>query len=146
MRKVIVSAIALALILGASPALAQVAGTWVGTGDGKAYPHPGVIIHPWQQWKGEIPDAQDVFSGEWSDEDGNYGIFKGSPVPSIPEVVVFRGEWYWYDPDGFSDQPVLGGDFEMIFHFMDEYWCEGTWTSVWISSSSDKGTMKGWKD
>jgi hypothetical protein len=145
MRKIILIALAAMFIIGATPALAQVAGVWEGTGSGNAHPHPGVVIYPWQQWTGEIPKTLDVFSGKWSDKAGNYGIFEGKQVPSIPEIVAFKGSWYWNDPDGPSDKPVYGGDFEMRFHFMGgNFWCEGTWTTIWISSSA-KGTMKGWK-
>jgi hypothetical protein len=134
------------MLVAAAPALAQVAGVWAGEGKGNCFPHPGTEIHPWQNWKGVIPNSMDIFKGKWHDADGNYGIFKGKPVPSIPEIAVFRGSWYWYDPLGSSDKPVYGGDFEMIFHFMDSerYWCEGTWMTIWPSISA-QGTMKGRK-
>lgn len=142
--KALLVALLLVLALGATTASAQIAGTWKGTGTGDAYPYSSVVIHPWQSWKGEIPNSQDVFTGDWYDADGNHGTFRGTPVPSIPEVVVFKGSWYWFDPASPSSRPRYGGDFEMTFHFMEGYYCEGIWTTIW-PSSSDQGTMRGRK-
>jgi hypothetical protein len=148
-KKLILTALVVVVLLGATPLAAQLYGTWAGTGEGCCYPGPGVVIYPWQTWKGEvyISSYQDVpiFEGEWWDADGNHGTFKGKPIPSIPEIAVFRGEWTWFDPTGTSARPRYGGDFEMIFYFMSSHpYCEGTWTSIWPSPGLP-GTMKGEK-
>jgi len=88
MRKLLLTALGAAILFGAAPALAQLYGTWAGEGDGYCYPRPGVVIYPWQTWKGVIPDPTSTdkmtFKGEWFDEKGNHGTFLGTPVPSIP--------------------------------------------------------------
>jgi hypothetical protein len=142
MRRIILATTALVLLVAATPIAAQLAGTWVGTGTGNAYPSSGVVIYPWQEWKGEIPDAEDVFVGEWQDSLGNHGTFKGAPVPSpIPEERCFDGEWTWYSPE--SDIPIVGGKFKITFWFLEGY-CNGNWTTIWLSTS-DRTTMIGWK-
>lgn len=144
LSKIVAMAAVLVLALGATSAFAQLAGIWEGTGTGNAYPHPGVVIYPWQNWKGEIPNSQDVFTGEWYDANGNHGIFKGEVEFSpIPEIAYAKGAWYWYDPLGPSTQPVYGGDFEMTFYYLDGR-CNGIWNTIWPSTSA-QGTMKGWK-
>lgn len=136
-------------VLGASPLAAQLYGTWAGTGTGNAYPHPGVVIYPWSVWEGEVYISPDqdapIFEGKWYDELGNYGIFKGNVLPISPssDQEICLGEWFWYDPAGTSDEPVYGGDFKMTF-WLEEGSCNGSWTTIWISSS-DKGTMRGRK-
>jgi len=143
-KKTILTALAVILLLAATPGFAQLAGTWAGTGRGDCYPRPGVVIYPWQEWKGFIPNSEDVFSGEWWDADGNHGTFKGTPVPSpIPEERRFEGKWTWYDPLSPTPDPVVGGKFKMTFYFLDG-WCEGNWTSIWPSTST-ACTMKGEK-
>jgi hypothetical protein len=140
-KKLLLTGLAVILLLGATPLAAQLAGTWAGTGEGCCCPRPGVVIYPWQEWKGEIPNSQDVFYGEWCDADGNHGRFEGKPIPSIPEIAVFRGFWTWETPQGI----FRGGEFKMIFYFMSsEPYCEGTWTSIW-PSPCPPGTMKGEK-
>jgi len=142
-KKTILIALAVILLLGATPAFAQLAGTWVGKGAGSCCPYPGTTIYPWQEWKGEIPDSQDAFKGKWCDEQGNKGIFKGEiDWISITEAVC-KGSWYWYDPAGISAKPVYGGDFKMTFYVFGGD-CKGKWTSIWPSPSA-VGTMKGYK-
>jgi hypothetical protein len=141
--KALLITLVLVLALGATPAFAQIAGTWEGTGRGSCSPHPGVLIYPWQTWKGEIPSTEDVFSGEWWDSDGNHGIFKGEIDWVSITVAICKGRWYWYDPTGPSAEPIYGGDFEMKFYVFEEY-CEGIWTSIW-PSPSEQGTMRGRK-
>ncbi|NLI98699.1 hypothetical protein GX441_08595 [bacterium] len=144
MRKILIAAIAVALILAASPAMAQLAGVWEGTGKGNCYPRNSTVIYPWQQWKGEIPATQTTFSGTWNDSLGNHGTFKGKiEFSPIPELAKAKGSWYWFDPLGPSTQPVYGGDFVMDFWFTMNR-CNGNWTTIWPSTSAE-GTMKGWK-
>jgi hypothetical protein len=139
--KKLIIALAVILALGATPLAAQIAGTWEGTGRGSCYPHPGTVIYPWQNWTGEIPLTQDVFSGEWWDANDNHGIFKGEIEWTSVIVAICNGSWYWFDPTG-TAEPVYGGDFEMKF-YVCERTCTGTWTSIW--PSPEPGTMKGWK-
>ena len=143
-KKLLLAVLAVILLLGATPAFAQLAGTWEGIGRGEAYPPCHPPINPWQTWKGEIPLTQDVFTGEWWDADCNHGTFKGVVEFSpIPELAYAEGEWTWYDPTGPSNEPVYGGDFEMTFYILEEI-CEGTWTSIWPSPGLP-GTMRGRK-
>ncbi|MBN2379643.1 hypothetical protein JXM67_07575 [candidate division WOR-3 bacterium] len=147
-KKLVLGIIAAVLLLGATPAFAQLLGTWQGTGRGNCYPHPGVVIYPWSAWNGEVYISPDqdapVFEGEWYDELGNHGTFKGNVLPlGTPDQRFCRGIWTWYDPTGTSDKPVYGGDFEMTF-YLEEGACRGTWTTIWISSS-ERGTMRGRK-
>lgn len=140
MRKLLLVALAATLIIGATPALAQLSGTWAGTGKGAAYPPSGEIIYPWQNWQGEIPNSEDSFSGEWWDADGNHGKFYGKLAPyCTPETIVFKGYWTWETMAGI----VKAGEFVMDFYFLEDY-CEGTWTSIWPSPGIP-GTMKGKK-
>jgi len=139
-KKTILTALAVILLLAATPAFAQLAGTWAGVGAGSAHP-PGTVIYPWQEWKGFIPDSEDAFYGEWCDADGNHGKFKGKLVPSpIPEERHFKGYWTWDDPSSVSKK---AGDFHMVFYFLEDY-CKGTWTSIWPSPGFP-GIMKGEK-
>ncbi|TET23355.1 MAG: hypothetical protein E3J71_03055 [Candidatus Stahlbacteria bacterium] len=143
-KKILIAALAVIFLAGATPIAAQIAGTWEGTGRGCCYPRLSTVIYPWQEWKGEIPNSQDVFTGEWWDADGNHGTFKGAVEFSvIPELAYAEGEWTWYDPTGPSHEPLYGGDFEMTFYILEGR-CEGTWTSIW-PSPSDHGTMRGRK-
>lgn len=134
--------VALILAIGATSAFAQLSGTWKGTGTGFCYPRNSVVIYPWHEWKGEIPNSQDVFEGEWWDHLGNHGTFKGEVEFSpIPEIATAKGSWYWYDPLGPASRPKYGGDFEMTFWFLEGK-CEGTWTTIWPSPGAI-GTMEG---
>lgn len=140
--KTLIIMLVLLLAVAATPAFAQLSGTWKGTGRGNAYPRNSTVIYPWQNWKGEIPNSQDAFTGEWYDELGNTGTFKGEvELSAIPELARAKGSWYWYDPLGASNVPVYGGDFEMDFWFTMGT-CEGTWTTIWPSTSA-QGTMTG---
>ncbi len=140
-RKLLVAALAAAVLLAASPAFAHLSGAWEGTGTGYCYPRSSIIIYPWQDWQGQIPNAANSFTGTWNDALGNHGTFKGSPAPSIPEIAVFKGTWTWFDPDGSSTIPVYGGDFTMTFYILDDT-CAGTWTTIWPTPYK-VGTMRG---
>ena len=148
MRKSLFAAITVILLVGAVPAFAQLYGTWAGNGKGCCCPHPGVVIYPWQNWEGEVYISSDqdapIFEGKWWDEDGSYGYFKGNIYfPPIEEQAIAEGEWTWYDPDGTSAEPVIGGKFKMTFAFLEGY-CKGTWDTKWISFCQ-RGTMEGKK-
>lgn len=150
-NKLVLGVLAAALLLGATPAFAQLLGTWEGTGLGNCYPYPGVAIYPWSIWKGEVYQSPDediiLFEGEWYDELGNKGIFKGKILPfATPGKRYFKGKWFWYDPAGVSAEPVYGGDFEMTFYLAatDPPYCKGEWKTHWPSMTA-VGTMKGKK-
>jgi len=140
MRKLLWVAIAATLIIGATPALAQLAGTWAGVGKGEAYPPSGEILYPWQHWKGFIPDDEGSFSGKWYDGNGNHGRFEGKPAPSsTPEIKSFKGYWTWETEAGI----IKAGEFVMDFYYLEGY-CKGKWTSIWPSPGLP-GVMKGEK-
>ena len=142
-KKILLTGLAVILLLGATPLAAQIAGTWEGTGTSCCCPHPGTIIYPWQKWVGEIPNSEDVFTGEWKDSLDNRGTFKGEILWISTTVAIARGSWYWFDPTGPSHEPVYGGDFEMKFYVYERE-CTGTWTSIW-PSPCEQGTMRGRK-
>jgi len=142
-KKLLLTALAVTLLLGATPLAAQIAGTWEGTGRGCCYPRLSTVIYPWQEWKGEIPNSEDAFSGEWWDADDNHGTFESEIVWVSVTLAIARGSWYWFDPTGPSHEPVYGGDFEMKFYVYERE-CTGTWTTIW-PSPSELGTMRGWK-
>lgn len=147
-KKIIPGALAVTLLLGATPVAAELYGTWGGTGNGECYPHSDVVIFPWSVWKGDvyISPEQDapIFEGEWYDETGNYGTFKGNVYfPPIEEIAIAEGEWTWYDPESDSNKPVVGGKFKMTFCFLVGY-CNGIWNTHW-PSPSEVGTMTGKK-
>jgi hypothetical protein len=130
LKKIILTGLAVILVVGAAPAAAQVAGTWAGEGTGSCSPPSGILLHPWQNWKGEIPNTEDVFTGEWWDADGNQGSFFGKLAPfSTPDTKIYQGLWTLDDPSGFS---CIGGKFTMLFYYLEDE-CEGTWNSVWPS-------------
>jgi hypothetical protein len=140
--KTITIALVLLMAVAATPAFGQLAGVWQGTGQGNAYPRNSTVIYPWQNWKGEIPNSQDVFSGTWYDALGNHGTFKGKiKFSPIPELAVAKGSWYWFDPLGPANVPVYGGDFNMDFWFTMGT-CNGTWTTIW-PSTGPVGSMTG---
>jgi len=147
-KKLILTVLAATLLLGATPAFAQLIGTWTGEGKGNCHPYPGVVIYPWQQWKGEVFESPDedvlLFVGEWFDANGSHGTFTGKILPiGTQELAICKGVWTWFDPSGDTNQPVYGGDFLMNFYRKEGY-CKGTWSSIWLSSSQ-KGTMEGKK-
>ncbi|MBN2379646.1 hypothetical protein JXM67_07590 [candidate division WOR-3 bacterium] len=150
-RKLVLGVLAAALLLGATPAFAQLLGTWEGTGTGNCYPHSGMVIYPWSVWKGEVYVSEDeditIFEGEWYDELGNHGTFKGKVLPiGTPNERFCRGKWTWYDPTVNTVEPVYGGDFEMTFYLAetDPPYCKGIWKTHWLSTSA-RGAMKGKK-
>lgn len=129
------------LILGVlivTPALAQPAGRWIGTGSGSTTP-PSLDpsqepIHPWQEWKADFIDG--VFLGVWLDKDENYGQFRAKMVSSTPTTATYKGTWSWLAPSGWL---VEIGEFKMTFK-TDEWLCYGEWTTNY---NSDGGTMEG---
>lgn len=146
MRKIILAATTLTLLAAATSASGQLLGTWAGEGKGCCYPYPEYVIYPWQNWKGTVYYPEDaekpVFEGEWYDEDGNHGTFFGNNYPTpIEEYYLFKGEWTWFDPASKTAEPVVGGKFEMKFHFIVGT-SSGFWQTEW-PSPSEEGTMQG---
>ncbi|TKJ43648.1 hypothetical protein CEE36_02900 [candidate division TA06 bacterium B3_TA06] len=137
-KKLLIAALAVIFLAGATPLAAQLAGVWAGTGEGCCSP-PGTTIYPWQTWKGEIPNSQDVFSGKWWDADSNRGTFHGKIIISSVTEAYCEGIWNLDDPSGAS---IIGGDFKMTFYIL-EGTCEGTWISIWPTALP--ATMRGWK-
>lgn len=144
MRRIILATMAVAFLIAATPAMAQLGGTWAGEGEGACSPPVGTIdfpIYAWQTWKGDIPDSEDEFYGEWYDEDGNYGNFKARMTFSTPEEVACFGKWTWFDTSVRPPREYLMGTFWMRFH-KEALTCFGEWESEY---SGESGTMTGEK-
>lgn len=148
-KKMAALAIAVFLLLGITPIYAQIAGTWAGTGEGWCpfpVPYPNEYMKPWQNWKGSIPNTQNVFSGEWYDGDGNQGTFKSEILFVTEEEAYAGGDWYWIDNR--FDPPVYRwmGPFSMKFKYppYGRIHCYGEWQGH-IPSGIYSGTMKGRK-
>ncbi|MBN2379649.1 hypothetical protein JXM67_07605 [candidate division WOR-3 bacterium] len=144
-KKLILGFLTLLILLGASPALAQLAGTWEGAGTGNCpnpFPTPPESMCPWHRWTGEISDEENAFKGEWRDYIGFRGTFRGRLILSTPEYAVCRGEWTAIDDS--VDPPIVlvMGVFQMNFYYESET-CRGKW---WLYDSDQfHGTMEGRK-
>jgi hypothetical protein len=143
MRKSLTIAVAAILLAAALPATAQIAGDWMGIGDGVCSPPPSypqnIPIYAWQNWEGSIPNTEDVFSGTWYDANGRHGEFRGKMIMSSITEVLCRGTWTWIDDS--VDPPVKYkmGRFWMRFHKINLS-CVGEWGT---SYSNEGGTMEG---
>jgi hypothetical protein len=149
MRKSILIALAVVLLMGATPALAELNGDWAGTGRGACSPPVGpddFPIYAWQSWKGVIEDSEDedikVFYGKWEDKTGNYGNFKGKIIWMSQTNAYCEGKWTWYDTSVLPHKEIVMGKFSMKFtHFpVETPYCSGEWVSEY---SNEGGTMKG---
>ncbi len=143
MRKLLLIALSAAVVSGATPALAQIAGSWEGTGTGSCpnpTSNPVETMRPWNIWSGEIPDDESTFSGEWHDPAGVHGTFTGEATFATPEEVVFTGTWNAIDD--LVDPPVIYemGTFYMHFPYTARA-CHGEW--VTYDSDIPQGTMTG---
>jgi len=142
MRRTIPALTILAVLIGAPPVLAQYAGTWTGEGYGKC-PHPyhsrDQVIYPWQAWEGLIPNAQNEFTGEWVDNDGNQGFFEGAVTYSNANSAEYRGVWGWIDTSVSPPYYKKLGKFYMNFRGAS-LTCKGEW---WLMDGSANGWMKG---
>lgn len=143
MRKILTATIVLALLALAVPLDASLAGDWKGGGEGVCTgpisPPPDFPIYAWQNWEGKIPDTEDKFYGEWNDETGNYGNFKGSMTFSTPEEVACVGSWTWFDTSVDPPHEYVMGRFLMKFN-KEELSCYGDWST---SYSDEGGKMWG---
>lgn len=129
-KKIILGVVAV-LLLGTTPAFADLEGVWAGEGEGYCYAPDGSIIYPWQTWMGEVSEG--TFEGDWEDSDDNYGGFTGGIIffyvsvePGSHTMAHCEGEWTWIGPD--SAEPVEMGSFEMEFDLDDET-CDGSWST-----------------
>ena len=138
-RLVTLLLVAVPLICLAAGPLCPIVGTWAGEGSGSAYP-PGTIIYPWQYWNGEVTDDGKTFHGEWNDETGNFGKFKGKIFWISLDTAVATGAWTWIHPSSVSKK---AGDFKMTFKAYEKV-CKGEWTTIYLSTSP-KGYMWGEK-
>jgi hypothetical protein len=144
MKKIVLGGLAVILLAGATPAFAQVAGTWAGTGEGACSPPPTIVtadfpIYAWQQWIGEIPDSEDKFYGTWEDETGNYGRFKGMITFGTPTEVACQGSWTWFNTKVDPPREYYMGTFWMRFH-KEKLTCFGEWSTYF---GNEGGTMEG---
>ena len=137
-RLVLLLLVAVPLICLAAGPIYSIAGNWEGEGKGNAHP-PGTTIYPWQHWAGKVTNDCQTFYGEWKDEKGNHGKFKGKIDPAgLPYVA--KGYWTWDHPSAVS---IKAGDFKMYF----DVWgmkCKGEWTCIYPSTSTP-GIMWGKK-
>jgi hypothetical protein len=127
-----------AVFIAAAP-ICPLVGTWAGEGKGSVYP-PGTVMYPWQYWKGKVTDNGKAFYGEWKDEKGNHGEFKGEIDWISLKEAVCKGEWTWDNPIGI---PHVAGKFKMFFYPYEKE-CKGEWTSIYPSPSA-QGIMWGKK-
>lgn len=136
-RRIILTALALSILPGAAPVMAQVDGLWAGRGTGHTHPPIPIplYIEAWKYWEGVIEGER--FAGEWCD-DFEHGYFEGTITYSSPVVAECRGEWYWVAANG---QPYLMGPFIMVF-LAEEERCEGKWE---VYHDDDVGGMEGRK-
>lgn len=143
-QKKLFAVLAVVLIAAVSPALAQLNGTWAGEGEGVCSPPPDFTsdfpIYAWHNWKGVV-EEEAVFYGEWYDDCGNEGTFKGEIVFLTPEDAYCEGAWYMWDCRFDPPRRIYMGKFSMKFK-LEETICYGEW-ETWYSNEG--GTMKGEK-
>ena len=149
MRKITLAAIAVVILLAATPSIAQPVGTWDGTGSGWCpypVPYPGDYMKPWQTWKGRVEvDPSGIgytFKGDWHDAASNHGTFKGTAILSTPTEFVCQGKWTWWDEHTVIPTIYTMGTFTMHFRY-DGSSCEGEWLDTIDPSGIYHGTMKG---
>ena len=137
-KKLLIAALAVIFLAGATPLAAQLPGTWQGTGTGSTQTptERPFLIYPWQTWGGTLHGLE--FTGMWVDQRGFHGCFRGETPPiSPPEFAVYRGEWTWINDE--TGDTITMGTFEMTFFFLEDT-CEGEW---WRYCTPDHGTMTG---
>jgi len=142
-KKLLIAALAVIFLAGATPALADLDGVWEGYGNGSCYTPNNTLIYPWQIWNGSLESW--LFTGQWQDLDGSSGDFYGSitcfftPEPPTYTFAGCEGTWTWIDPSGL--EPIELGSFWMTFN-VDLDTCWGEW---WPYSGAEGGTMWGWR-
>jgi hypothetical protein len=143
-KKLLITALAVILLAGATPLAAELDGTWEGNGEGSCETPTGIIIYPWETWYGDVLNG--AFDGNWEDPDGNYGTFHGGIIffyisvePPSYTMAHCEGTWTWMSPDGL--EPIEMGGFSMEFNLGLEI-CDGEW---WPYSGAEGGTMWGWR-
>ena len=146
-KKLLIAALAVIFLAGATPLTAQLAGTWAGEGEGWCpfpVPYPSEYMKPWQNWKGFIPNSEDVFTGEWWDGDNKRGNFKGEIIFISPEDAYCKGEWTWLDERFYPPREYYMGPFSMKFKLVEKLYCYGEWQGH-LPSGIYSGTMEGKK-
>ena len=142
-KKLLIAALAVILLIGATPLFADLEGTWEGNGEGSCETPTGIIIYPWETWNGDVLNG--AFDGNWEDPDGNHGTFHGgitSFFTTVPPSYTFagcEGTWTWIDPSGL--EPIELGSFWMTFN-VDLDICWGEWLPY---TNAQGGTMWGWR-
>ncbi|TKJ43653.1 hypothetical protein CEE36_02925 [candidate division TA06 bacterium B3_TA06] len=144
-KKLMLTALAVIFLIGATPLFAELDGIWEGYGEGSCETPAGIIIYPWQTWNGSLESW--LFTGHWQDLDGSSGGFQGAVIslaksvePPYHTVAHCEGTWTWMDPSGL--EPLEMGPFNMEFN-LDIDTCWGNWYSY--SSPGIGGTMWGWR-
>jgi hypothetical protein len=90
-QKILITALAVVILLGAAPAFADLDGVWAGEGEGSCCAPDNTIIYPWQIWEGEV--AEGVFEGEWYNDDGSHGGFSGGIIYFYVSVEPGAHTW-----------------------------------------------------
>jgi hypothetical protein len=142
-KKTILIALAIVLLLGTTPAFAQ---WWVGNweGEGSGLCDNGYIkIYPWQRWNGSIVLATPgVFEGEWEDViTSKTGTFYLEFIEQGNYWVDFSGYWKWIDPD--SGDTIYGGPAKMTFYNSVDDYCKGAWDAVSFPPNAIPREMRG---
>ncbi len=139
-KKLLIAALAVIFLLGATPLAAELDGVWAGHGNGTYEPPSGIVpIHPWQTWEGLVESG--AFDGSWWDSEGYYGNFHGDIIYLSQEVAHCKGEWTWIDESCYPPREITVGPFEMDFHYVIET-CRGAWWSE--DTVVPQGHMWGW--
>ena len=143
-KKLLIAALAVIFLLGATPLAAELDGIWEGYGEGSCETPAGIIIYPWQNWNGTVENG--TFEGVWEDSDGNYGDFHGGIIyfyisvePPSHTFAHCEGTWTWVRSEGTI--PIETGGFSMESN-LDLETCEGEWSSC---ANSEFGTMWGYR-
>jgi hypothetical protein len=141
-KKLILSVVSAALLLGATPLLAELEGNWAGDGEGFFVYPPGAIVqdtvYAWQSWQGTVEDG--TFWGTWYDAEGHAGNFKGSIILMSLTSAYCEGTWTWVDTS--ADPPIVKarGPFNMTFYYQDD---DETCSGNWAYNNIYDGTMQG---
>jgi len=143
-KKTILIALAVILLLGATPAFAQWwVGDWKGEGTGRCY--DGIVkMYPWQSWKGEILLATyGEFKGKWEDNiTSTDGIFYLEYINHSSTLVNFKGYWKWYDSLG---NLIYGGPAKMTLYNSVVDYGYGAWDATYFPPDPIPREMKGEK-
>jgi hypothetical protein len=128
-RKIILIALVSIMLAGATPALAQLAGTWTGSGTGTCTPpsppFPAAVLQPWFNWIGTIPATLTSFTGTWTDGPHNGTFYSTSITIISSDIAIVNGRWTWYIT---PTTKVDIGNFQITFYCSNRV-CNGSWAS-----------------